>query len=298
MMERGRAWQVERMLKRLLREVPAALADRWRFRVRCGTREAGARATRLEVVMSEKQEWWETFFTAWAQVQQDAKSEEETRVEADCIENLLQLPLGARVLDVPCGAGRLALQLASLGMRVTGVDITAPLLEEARRAAAERGLEVEWEHRDMRDLPWRERFDGAFCFWGSFGYFDEAGNAAFLQAVARTLKPGARFLLETHVAETLLPGFQPKAWDRLGNTLVLRERRYDVATSRDDSTWTLVREGEVAELFSSKRIYTYRELCGLMEAAGFTGCEGYDGVSEAPFALGARRLLVVATKPA
>src|SRR5262245_52014949 len=131
--------------------------------------------------MSEQPEWWEEFFPVWAEVQRQAKSEEQTRSEADCIENLLQLPLQAKVLDVPCGEGRLALQLAALGFRVTGVDLALPLLEEARQKAAERRLEAAWEHRDMRDLPWQAIFDGAFCFWGSFGYFDEAGNAAFLQ---------------------------------------------------------------------------------------------------------------------
>jgi hypothetical protein len=35
----------------------------------------------------------------------------------------------------------------------------------------------------MRDLPWSERFDGAFCAGNSFGYLDDEGNAAFLCAV-------------------------------------------------------------------------------------------------------------------
>ena len=36
--------------------------------------------------MSESQEWWETFFPVWAEMQGAARSEEETRAEADCIE--------------------------------------------------------------------------------------------------------------------------------------------------------------------------------------------------------------------
>jgi hypothetical protein len=62
--------------------------------------------------------------------------------------------------------------------------------------------------------------------------------------------------------------------------------------------WTLVRQANEVELFSSMRIYTYRELCRLLEEAGFTSCEGYDGLNEDPFALGARRLLLVAAKEA
>jgi 2-polyprenyl-3-methyl-5-hydroxy-6-metoxy-1,4-benzoquinol methylase len=257
---------------------------------------AAPRAAKKWNAMSEQQEWWEEFFPVWAEVQRQAKSEEETRVEADCIENLLQLPPRATVLDVPCGEGRLALQLAALGFRVTGVDITLPLLEDARQKAAERRLEVTWEHRDMRDLAWHGAFDGAFCFWGSFGYFDEQGNADFLKSVARALKPGARFLVETHTAETLLPRFQERSWHRVGATLMVQARRYDHVRSRINEQWTFIKGGESVERRSSIRIYTYRELCHLLEAAGFTACEGYDGASEAPFQLGARRLVLVATR--
>jgi cyclopropane fatty-acyl-phospholipid synthase-like methyltransferase len=246
--------------------------------------------------MSVQKEWWEEFFPAWSDVQRQIKSEEETRVEADCIENLLQLPLQATVLDVPCGEGRLALQMAALGFRVTGVDLALPLLEDARQKAAERRLEVTWEHRDMRDLPWQNAFDGAFCFWGSFGYFDERGNADFLNAVCRALKPGARFLMDTHVAETLLPRFQERAWHRIGETIMLQARRYDHAQSRINVEWTFIKDGEAVERSSSIRIYTYYELCRLLKEAGFIACEGYDGASETSFHLGARRLVLVATK--
>ena len=44
-----------------------------------------------------------------------------------------------------------------------------------RAPASER---VTWEQRDMRDLPWQARFDGAFCVGNSFGYLDDEGNEA------------------------------------------------------------------------------------------------------------------------
>jgi cyclopropane fatty-acyl-phospholipid synthase-like methyltransferase len=246
--------------------------------------------------MSEPKEWWESFWPAWADVQRQVKSEEETRAEADCIEDLLELPPQSSVLDVPCGEGRLSLAVASLGYRVTGVDITLPLLEDARRKAAASQLEIVWEHRDMRDLPWEGAFHGAFCFWGSFGYFDEGGNAAFLKAVSRALKPGARFLIDTHTLETVVARFQERGWSRVGDILMLEERRYDHARSRIDVEWTWVRNGGLTVRQSSMRIYTYSELCRLLEETGFQIAEAYDGLSDRPFHLGARRLLMVASK--
>jgi O-methyltransferase involved in polyketide biosynthesis len=154
-----------------------------------------------------------------------------------------------------------------------------------------------WEHRDMRDLPWKGEFDGAFCFGGSFGYFDEEGNAEFLKAVARSLKPGARFLVDTHVAETLLPVFRERDWQRMEDTLVITETHYDHVQGRVETEWTFVREGEMAKRPSSIRVYTYRELCQLLEEVGLTDCEGYGSLNGEPFGLGSRRLYLRAAKP-
>jgi len=248
--------------------------------------------------MSMQTEWWERFFTgSWLDLVRPVKTDDEkTRAEADFIEKVLQFTPQAEVLDVPCGKGRHSLELASRGYQVTGVDVTLSFLDDARRKATERQLKIVWEHRDMRDLPWQEAFDGAFCFGGSFGYFDEEGNAEFLKAVARALKPGARFLVDAHVAETLLPRYQERDWGQVRDMLMLQERCYDYVHSRVDAEWTLVKEGKVQKQTSSIRIYTYRELCQLLEEVGFANCEGYGSLSQKPFKLGSRRLYLVATK--
>lgn len=248
--------------------------------------------------MTNQKEWWEGFFSGlWLDVQREVKTDEQTRVEADFIQNVLQLVPQSKVLDVPCGEGRHSIELASRGYQVTGVDITLPFLNEAQRKATEQQLEIVWEHRDMRDLPWEEEFDGAFCFWGSFGYFDDNGNADFLKAVSRVLKPGGKFLLDTHITETLLSKLlQERGWKRVGSALVLEERHYDYVCSRTDTKWTLVQDGRMFEKSTSIRLYTYRELCQLLERFGFAGFEGYGSLSEEPFQLGSPRLYLVATK--
>jgi SAM-dependent methyltransferase len=247
--------------------------------------------------MGTQAEWWEEFFSGiWLDVQRQIKTHEETRSEVDFIERVLQLPPGAQVLDVPCGTGRHSLELATRGYRVTGVDITSQLLDDARRGADELQVEVEWECRDMRDLPWEGEFDGAFCWWGSFGYFDESGDRSFLEACSRVLKPGARFLVDSLVAEALFPVFAERMWRRSGDTLVLYENCYDHVHGRVDTTWTLVQEGKKEMKYSSMRIYTYRELCQLLGDAGFVHYEGYGSISSVPFVLGSRRLYVVAVK--
>jgi len=249
--------------------------------------------------MSDQTDWWREFFSGQVlDFVQHSRDEEQTHAEADYVQQALGLPLDSKILDVPCGGGRLSLELASRGYRVTGVDISLPLLEDAKARADAQGLPISWEHRDMRDLPWPGEFDGAVCFWSSFGYFDEQGNADFLRAVSNALKPGARFLLDTPLVETRLPEMEAEAkvWWKVGDLLALEDRRFDHVTSRVESEWTFVRDGQTERKHLSLRLYTYRELCRLLDQAGFGNHRAYGNLDCEPFALGSTWLYLVTTK--
>jgi SAM-dependent methyltransferase len=243
-------------------------------------------------------DWWRTFFSGlpvemWLRV----PTEEQTRAEVDFIEKVLRLAPGAKVLDVPCGGGRHSLELAARGHRATGVDFSDEFLRAARAGATQRSLAVAWEQREMSDLPWREEFDGAFCFGNSFGYLDDAGHARFLAAVARALKPGARFVLDTSMtAEGLFPNFLERRWLQIGDILFLSRGQYDPARGQLETEYTFIRGGQSDTRPASVRVHTYRELTNLFEAAGFSGCEGYGSLEQGPFRLGSQRLLLVAVK--
>jgi SAM-dependent methyltransferase len=249
--------------------------------------------------MDSATEWWESFFPdLYLELQRHHGGAYvgDARQEAAFIARVLRVQPPARLLDVPCGAGRHALELASLGFGITGVDLTAGALEEARRHAAERHLALDWHRLDMRELPWTERFDGAYCFHGSFGYFNESGDRRFLAAAARALRPGARLLIDTHIAETLLPRFQARNWTRLGQHLLLEDRSYDHERGRVDTDWTLIGDDRVLQRTSSIRLYTYAELVRLLQGAGFWETEAYDTSTQLPFHFNAARLAIVAKR--
>jgi SAM-dependent methyltransferase len=211
--------------------------------------------------------WWNNFFDDVAvDLWLRAVSPEQTEREAAFLTRTLATPAGAELLDVPCGAGRLSLALAEQGYRVTGVDLSTAFLKHARAA----GGSATWEQRDMRDLPWRARFDGAFCVGNSFGYLDDRGNAAFLAAVAAALKPGARFVLETPmVLENLLTHLQPRVWWKVADMYLLVTNAYDHTRERLEIEYTFVSDGQVVVRRGSHRAYTYRELVELFDTAGF-----------------------------
>jgi SAM-dependent methyltransferase len=228
-----------------------------------------------------------------------ATTEEQTRQEADFLQEALQVAPPARLLDVPCGGGRHCRVLAGRGFAMTGVDISPQFLDAARSAAAGQPGEITWEQREMRDLPWPERFDGAYSLGNSFAYLDDRGNADFFRAVARSLRPGARFVLESgYIAETLFPALQVRAWYPSGERYVLADRRYDPATARLHVTYIAVCDGRIEKFPMSARIYTYREILELLEEASFAEVQAYGSLAREPFRLGSSRLLLVATRKA
>jgi SAM-dependent methyltransferase len=243
-------------------------------------------------------DWWRTFFSGVSvDLWLGATTEGQTRSEADFLERALRLAPGAGVLDVPCGGGRHAVELAARGFEVTGVDLSSEFLDAARRVARGRGVTVAWEHREMRDLPWPARFDAALCFGNSFAYLDDQGNANFLDAVARALKPGGRFALETGiVAESFLPDFQQRRWYEIGDILFLVLNRYDHVRGGFETEYIFVKGGQVERRLGWQRVYTYNELTRLLEAAGFAEIEGFGSLSREPFGLGSRVLYLTAMR--
>jgi SAM-dependent methyltransferase len=243
-------------------------------------------------------EWWRTFFTGWfVECWLKVPTREQNQQEANFIEESLQVAPPAKLLDVPCGGGRHCHALAGRGYDMTGVDISPEFLDAARSAPGGQPGTIAWEHRDMRDLPWPEAFDGAYCFGNSFGYLDDDGHAAFLKAVARALKPGARFVLETsYLMEVLLPSLQERAWYPVGEMIFLADRRYDPSEGRLYVEYTCIRDGARDQRAMSARIHTCREVFRLLDDAGFTDVQGYSSLAREPFRLGSKQLLVIATK--
>jgi SAM-dependent methyltransferase len=250
--------------------------------------------------MRAPRDWWNGFFEGlMVDFWRAAVPDDGAKPEADFIESRLAVPPGARLLDVPCGHGRLALELASRGYRLTGLDLSQDFLCAARASAESRNLQVEWQQGDMREIPPGGPYDGAFCAGNSFGYFDDAGNEAFLRSVAAALKPGARFLLDSGwVAEAILPNFRDRIEMDLEGMRFLAENVYEPETGRVENRFTVSRGKRKVERLASHRIYAYREIVAMLASAGMVAVESYGALSGEPFRLGSHRLLMVARKTA
>ena len=133
-------------------------------------------------------ETWDAFFSdfylrAYASDERDAEAE----VQALAAARLAGCPEGGELLDVPCGFGRHSVPLAGAGYKVTGVDRSSALLEEARR----RGYGLSFVQADYRQLPFADdSFDAALNLFTSLGYLGDDEDVKVLAEIRRVLRPG------------------------------------------------------------------------------------------------------------
>lgn len=217
--------------------------------------------------------------------------------ESALIWRMLSLQEGAAVLDLGCGHGRIAVELAKRGGQVTGLDASAKFLGLARKAATAAGLQISFIEGDMRRLPWQGEFDAVVVWFTTFGYFDDEDNELVLRQTARALKPGGRLLIEQiHRNAVLHQNFPQNLVVQRGDDFMVDVVDYDVLAERATTERTTIRNGHVRRTKYSVRLYGFAELAYLMRTAGFQAVEGF-GRNGEPLTTHSRRLLTLATKP-
>ncbi len=245
-------------------------------------------------------EWYdnEAFWEETAPVLFTEERLQKAGPEVEQVLKLAELPPGAAILDLACGPGRHALEFARRGYSVTGVDRTARYLDEARRKAAEGGLNIEWVKADMRHFRRTGTFDAAVSLLSSFGYFaDPAEDRRVASNLFASLKPGGRLVMELMGKEVLARIYRRHDWHgEPDGTLLLEERQVTDDWSRLEVRWIVIRGEQRCEHRFCLRLYSAAELRTMLADVGFSEVRAYGSLEGAPYDQTAGRLVMLARK--
>lgn len=242
----------------------------------------------------EKSEWFaEWFDTPYYHRLYNHRDEHEAKAFIELVFSSLQLPNGAKVLDMACGKGRHSRVMASLGYEVYGYDLSE------KSIAAAHSLHTPHTHffvHDMREPLPQQNFQACLNLFTSFGYFDlEEENALAIKNVCMALDDQGWFLQDYINAESILCAL-PWNGTEIRDELVFHIKKE--LKDRKILKWIDLETPEGNYSFHEQvRVYSEDQLRSLHESAGFTVHKVFGNYQLDPFdAQTSPRLIVLSKK--
>lgn len=243
--------------------------------------------------------WWEELFNDDFIRTMAKVTDTQIGKEVNFIEESLGCEAGAMILDLACGTGRHAVELAARGYQVVGFDLSLAMLARASDEAQDRKQKINFVQGDMREMTFEETFDGVYSWNTSFGYFDEEKNSSVIARVHKALKKGGQFLLDVVNRDYIVRQAPSLAWFEGDGCICMDEMTIDFITSRMKVKRTLMMDdGRTKEIEYSIRTYALHELGKMLHDNGFRVAEvsGRTGTPGVFFGCESPRTLILAEK--
>jgi SAM-dependent methyltransferase len=196
----------------------------------------------------------------------------------------------SRILDVPCGIGRVGVPLAQLGFHVRGVDYS-PLLVDAANLKAKRfrvGRRASFTVGEMSSLASSFEpgsFDCAVNVFTSIGYGTEQDDLKFFGELRKVVRKGGLFLISgLRNREYIVRNPSQNVYEESDKLLVLDSYEFDLATSRESGSWRFFLKvdkamREVGKFPVDVRLYSPHELRFMLERTGWRLTQVYQSLS-------------------
>ena len=249
-------------------------------------------------------QWYEELFINYANSYDKEAFTKGTVQEVDFLESEIRFDRTKQILDVGCGTGRHAIELAKRDYQVTGIDLSEDQLKKAREKASNEGVDVTFLQRDARDFSFDSPFDVVIMICGgAFSLMEtDEMNFRILQNAERSLKEGGEFIFTPMNA--LFPLYHSvKDFVNAGSTGAQSDQNtFDLLTFRDYSTITLVDDsGRQKILNCNERYYAPSEITWLLKSLNFKvidiyGCDIGDFRRDKPLTADNYEMLVIAQK--
>ena len=248
----------------------------------------------------QKRPWWEELFSEDFVRANWKVSDEQIKREVTFVEESLGVAPGGVVLDLGCGSGQHAVELASRGYGVVGYDLSLYQLALAAESAQERSQKINFLQGDMREMAFEEMFDGIFCWNTSFGYFEEDKNFSVAERAFRALRPGGMFLVDVINRDFVAAHTPSSVWFEGDACVCMDDAVIDYFTSRlRVKRSVILDDGRTRECTYSVRLYSFHELGKLLHEVGFrvTEVSGHPATPGVFLGQASPRILMLAQRP-
>jgi SAM-dependent methyltransferase len=201
-----------------------------------------------------------------------------------------------RVLDVPCGIGRVGIPLAQLGFSVTGVDYSPHLVKVANSKAKSAGVKrnasfVAGEMSRLHPRFARDSFDCAINVFTSIGYGSVQDDVEFFSSLRKVIRKGGLFVISgLRNRDYVVANPAQNIYEESEELLVLDSYAFDVSSSRERGTWRFYAKVDdamklIGEFPTDIRVYSPHELVSMLGTTGWAVSGIYESVStKRPFA--------------
>ncbi len=216
--------------------------------------------------------WYEELFEDFADSYDNEAFTKGTMGEVDFLEKEVHYDKSIKILDVGCGTGRHALELAARGYQVTGIDLSESQLAKARRNAINQNLSVDFIRKDARDFDFNGAFDLAIMICeGAFPLMEtDEMNFRILKNACHSLNDKGKLIFTTlnglfplfHSVREFLNAAELSGETGPDNFDLLTFRQHSIYETTDD-------KGMRKVLTCNERYYGPSEITWMLTSLGF-----------------------------
>lgn len=213
-----------------------------------------------------------------------------------------------KVLDIPCGIGRVSRGLLERGMSVTGVDISTPFLDEFKRSSVNESTSatlklVNASFDDFLNRLFSEKYDLIINWWTSFGYHSYEKDLEFFKNLLNVSQRDTILMVETWHREYIAQHRMHFSYKDLGTMVVVNENSF---SENDSKVYTIHKYYQKTgkdlifkgEFDSSIKLYSKGEIFGLLKSAGWEIIDVFNSIeTREPFKDSEDRIVLI-SKPA
>lgn len=235
------------------------------------------------------------------------KNHRDIRADVRFITDLLGGAESPALLDLGCGTGEHLGMLSNMGVRCTGIDISADMLAHARERFP---AGIEFIRSSMSDIAYENAFDMVISLFGSFNYIiHDAEIESMLLKIRNALVPGGIGIFEIWNSPPILKiqekDIGPVSTTTHGDSIIKRERGFKL---RDDAFKTVVEvnyrytvdgPGGMKNIRDRHvmRCFTAGEIRRFITGAGFTVRNIFANFNSEPYEENSNRMVVLFGRP-